>query len=88
MTNEFILQRLETLLALSSLCPGDQDSSLELPGGSSPSCHWDPVVLPWMFYKPCLGLCLGRGPRLSARGRHTCFDCVKGNTKMSVNAAI
>lgn len=56
MTDEFILLSLEMLFALSNLCPGDQDSSLKLPGGAPPSCQWDPVVLSWMFYKPCLGL--------------------------------
>ena len=59
MTDEFIPPRLEMLFTLprANLCPGDLASSLQLVSrGKPPSCQWDPVVLPCMSYKPCLGL--------------------------------
>lgn len=93
MADEFVLLSLETLLALSkaNLCPGDQDSSLKLPGGSSPSCQWDPVVLPCAFCKPCLGLraCVWeKGLGFQHRADILALTLLKGNTNMSANVAI
>lgn len=86
MTDEFILLRLETLVALSkaNLCPGDQDSSLKLPGGSPPLLPVGSCCAPLCVLQTLLGvtsLCLGKRPGLSAQGRHTCFDFIEREHK-------